>query len=117
MLDSEIQLRGKKELIEKFIEENLPLVRDSEFVADAFDMFWTTEKKKAIVNLSKEENLDFKKLVDVVSNYLFTEKEPLRDEVIAVMNERPSLKNRATSSNRIINKIKDFIETFINGMG
>src|SRR5690606_16072271 len=117
MLETEIQLRSKKELIEKFIEENLPLLRDSEQVNDAFDSFWTIQKKKAIQNLSKEENLDFKKLVDVVSNYLFTEKEPLRDEVIAVMNERPSLRDRATSSQRILTKIKDFVETFINGMG
>src|SRR5690606_2160293 len=41
MLESEIQLRSKKELIEKFIEENLPLLRDSEQVTDAFDSFWT----------------------------------------------------------------------------
>lgn len=117
MLASETQLRSKKELIEKFIDENLPLVRDSEQVTDAFDSFWTNEKKKAIENLSKNENLDFKKLVDVVSNYLFTEKEPLRDEVIAVMNERPSLKNRASISERVLTKIKDFVETFIDGMG
>ncbi|WP_276391902.1 type I restriction endonuclease subunit R [Eudoraea chungangensis] len=117
ILESEIQLRSKKELIEKFIEENLPLVTDSDLIPDAFEDFWTIEKKSAIVNLSKEENLDFKKLVDLVSNYLFTEKEPLRDEVISVMNERPSLKERAKSSNRIITKINDFIETFINGMG
>lgn len=117
MLSSEAQLRSKKELIEKFIEENLPLIRDSDLVVTEFDTFWTSEKKKAINNLSQEENLDFKKLVDVISNYLFTEKEPLRDEVIAVMNERPSLKNRATSSERIITKIKDFITTFIEGMG
>ncbi|MGC6431739.1 MAG: type I restriction endonuclease subunit R [Jejuia sp.] len=117
MLDSEIQLRSKKELIEKFIEENLPLVTDSDLIPNAFESFWTEEKKNAIVTISKEENLDFKKLVDIVSNYLFTEKEPLRDEVIAVMNERPSLKERANSSKRIITKIKEFIETFINGMG
>ncbi len=117
MLNSEIQLRSKKELIEKFIEENLPFIRDSDQVTDAFDSYWTLEKKKAIQNLSKEENLDYKKLVDVVSNYLFTEKEPLRDEVISVMNERPSLKNRASSSLRILAKIKAFVETFIDGMG
>ncbi len=117
ILESEIQLRSKKELIEKFIEENLPLVTDLDLIPNAFEDFWTFEKKSAIVNLSKEENLDFKKLVDLVSNYLFTEKEPLRDEVIGVMNERPSLKERAKSSKRIITKINDFIETFINGMG
>ena len=116
MLASDSELRSKKELIERFIEENLPLIRDTELVADEFDTFWTTEKKKAIYELSKEENLDFQKLVEVISNYLFTEKTPLRDEVIAVMKERPSLRQRATISERIIDKIKSFVTTFIDGM-
>lgn len=117
LIDSNTQLRSKKELIEKFIDENLPLVTDSDNVVDAFDVFWTSEKKKAIKELSSEENLDYEQLVEVVSNYLFTQKEPLRDDVIAVMKDRPSLKERATSSNRIITKIIDFVETFIDGMG
>ena len=86
-------------------------------MANEFESFWTVEKKKAILKLAKEENLDYQKLVDLVSNYLFTEKEPLRDEIIAVMNERPSLRERATSSDRILGKVKDFVETFIDGMG
>jgi len=117
MLGSETQLRSKKELIEKFITENLPLITDSELVANEFESFWTIEKKKAILQLAKEENLDYQKLVDLVSNYLFTEKEPLRDEIIAVMKERPSLRDRATSSERVLGKVKGFVETFINGMG
>lgn len=117
ILASESQLRSKKELIEKFIEENLPLITDSELVANEFESFWTIEKKKAILKLAKEENLDYQKLVDLVSNYLFTEKEPLRDEIIEVMKERPSLRDRATSSERVLGKVKDFVETFIEGMG
>lgn len=116
ILTSDTQLRSKKELIEKFIVENMPLINDSELISDEFENYWTAEKKKAVVNLSKEENLDFKKLVDTISNYLFTEKPPLRDEVINMLNERPSLKERASISKRIINKITDFVETFINGM-
>ena len=117
ILASESQLRSKKELIERFIAENLPLITDSELVADEFESFWTIEKKKAILKLAKEENLDYQKLVDLVSNYLFTNKEPLRDAIIAVMNERPSLRDRAISSDRIFGKIKGFVETFIDGMG
>ena len=117
MLASDSQLRSKKELIERFIEENLPLVRDSDLVADEFETYWTNEKKKAVQQLSNDENLDYKKLIDVISNYLFTEKAPLRDDVIGLLNTRPSLKERASISERITTKITDFVETFINGMG
>ncbi|PCJ22830.1 MAG: deoxyribonuclease HsdR [Flavobacteriales bacterium] len=117
MMESDTQLRSKKELIERFIDENLPLVTDSDNIEDAFDTFWTIEKKKAIKKLSNDDNLNFEKLVEVVSDYLYTKKEPLRDEVIALMNERPSLKERATASKIVTSKIISFVETFIEGMG
>jgi type I restriction enzyme R subunit len=117
MMASETQLRSKKELIEKFMIENLPLLTDVDNIQEFFDSYWTTEKVKAIENLSKEENLDAEKLNDVIGKYLFTEKQPLRDEVIGLMNERPSLKERATASERILNKIISFVDTFIDGMG
>jgi type I restriction enzyme, R subunit len=110
-------LRSKKELIERFIEENLPLIANSDHIEDAFETYWTTEKKKAIQQLSKNENLNYNNLLTTVSNYLFTQKEPMRDEVIGLMNERPSLKERASVSTRIARKIINFVETFIEGMG
>ena len=39
MLGSDSKLRSKKELIERFIDENLPLVRDADLVADEFDSY------------------------------------------------------------------------------
>jgi len=117
IIASDTQLRSKKELIERFIEENMPLISNSDNIEDAFDTFWTIEKKKAFKKLSSDENLNYDNLVTTVSNYLFTQKEPLRDEVITLMNERPSLKERASASKRIITKIIKFVETFIEGMG
>lgn len=117
MMASQTQLRSKKELIEKFMIENLPLVTDVDTMQESFNAFWNVEKQKAIETLSIEENLDKAKLQDVIGNYLFTQKAPLRDEVISLMNVRPSLKERATASERILNKIIAFVETYIDGMG
>lgn len=33
------------------------------------------------------------------------------------MNQKPNLRDRTTSSDRILGKVKDFVETFIDGMG
>ena len=49
-------------------------------------------------------------------NYLFTEKTPLRDEIIDIMQMPPKLKQRRTIVERIIDKIKEFVETFIDGV-
>jgi len=117
MMESNTELRSKKELIERFIEENLPMVRKEDSVEDAFDAFWTAEKKKAFKEVSEKENLDFQKLIDVVQTFLFTKKEPRPDELIELMNERPKLKERASASARIKAKIMEFVETFIEGMG
>lgn len=117
MIASNTDLRSKKELIERFIEENLPLISNSDHIEEAFEDFWTIEKKKAFEQLSKEENLDYSNLIETVSQYLFTQKEPMRDEVISLMKERPALKERKSVSKRITSKIKQFVETFIEGMG
>lgn len=117
MMASNTELRSKKELIERFIDESLPLVRNTDNVEDAFDTFWTNEKKKAFKALSEQENLNFDSLVNTVSNYLFTKKPLLPNEVISLMNQRPSLKERASAAKRIKASILKFVETFIEGMG
>jgi type I restriction enzyme R subunit len=110
------QLRSKRELIEKFINEHLPIIEDSEDIPDEFVQFMTAEKLQAIKSLSKEEGLDSVKLEKVIGDYMFTEKIPLRDDIIDTMNTRPSLKERKTKAERITNKILEFVETFISGI-
>ena len=112
----ETQLRSKRELIEKFIRENLPLIEDPDNVPDEFEAFWNQERVSALNQLSKEENLDTDKLQGIVDDYLYTEKKPLRDSVINAMNERPSLKERATVAERVTERIVAFVQTFIDGI-
>ena len=110
------QLRSKRELIEKFINEHLPIIEDSDDIPDEFVAFMTAEKLQAIKSLSEEEGLDSEKLEKVIGDYMFTEKIPLRDDIIGTMNTRPSLKERKTKAERITNKILEFVETFISGI-
>ncbi len=110
------ELRSKRELVEKFIKEHLPNIDDSEDVEEVFDAFWTEERKKALDAISTEEKLNAEKLEKVIGNYLFTEKKPLRDDVIGMMEKRPSLKERGPTAERLINKVLSFVETFISGM-
>ncbi len=110
------QLRSKRELIEKFIQENLPHISDSDDIPEEFENYWNEERKEALSKLSEDENLDSEKLQEVIGKYLFTEKKPLRDDVIGLLNKRPALKERATVAERVTDKILRFVETFINGM-
>ncbi|NQZ15025.1 MAG: type I restriction endonuclease subunit R [Alphaproteobacteria bacterium] len=116
ILDTETQLRSKKELIERFIADHFADMPASANVAEEFDTYWTEEKRKALVLLSEEEGLDPDGLEKVLGNYLFTEKTPMRDEIIEIMETRPSLRERSTVAERIIVRIRDFVETFIDGV-
>lgn len=116
ILDSEAQLRSKKELIERFIAEHMPKVPVDGDIGDAFDEYWSIEKSRAIEDLAKAEGLEQEGLRSIISDYLYTEKAPMRDSVISIMEEKPRLKKRASTTERIIDKIKAFVETFIDGV-
>ncbi len=116
LIVGESQLRSKRELIEKFINQTLPVIEDSEDIPEEFLNFWTKERVDAIKNLSEEESLDAEKLEQVIGDFIYTEKEPLRDDIIGMMTKRPSLRDRKSIAERVKTKIMDFVETFINGI-
>lgn len=115
LLNSDIQLRSKKELIEKFIQKHLPLIESPDDVMDAFEDFVEAERKEAIQNMSSEEALDQEKLEHVIGEYLFTDKQPLREDIVGLMIQKPSLKERSSKIERVTHKIYDFVNTFISG--
>ena len=74
LLDSEAQLRSKRELIDEFIAgqfKNLPPDAD---VGAEFGQYWAVKKQQAKVALAQEENLNEEGLENVIGDYIFTEK-------------------------------------------
>lgn len=117
LLNTEAHLRSKRELIEKFIQENLPVLEDEDDIAEAFDKFWNEEQQNAFNKLVKEENLSPDKTQTLIEDYLYAEREPLRDEILELLEgEKPSVLERKKTGDRILSKILGFVETFINGM-
>ena len=89
IITGQSDLRSKRELIERFIDENLPNIEDSDNIPEEFEKFWNKERVKYINKLVEEENLDKDKLEKVIGDYMFTEKEPLRDDLIDMLHKRP----------------------------
>lgn len=117
LLSTEKTLRSKRELIERFIEENLPLITDTDEVTGEFDKFWDKEQKLAFEKLVKEEQLSKEKTQKLIEDYLFAEKEPLTDDLLDLIEgEKPSILQRKKRRDGILLRIKDFVDTFINGM-
>lgn len=117
LLNTEMQLRSKKELIEKFIRENLPIILDTDDIPQEFEKYWTVEQEKAFVRLVDEEKLSKERTQALIENYLYSEQEPMRDEILDLLiDEKPTLLQRKTIGERILKKILGFVDTFINGI-
>jgi type I restriction enzyme R subunit len=116
LLSGEAKLRSKKELIVNFINSNLINIKTSEDVENEFENYVNEEKQKAFDLLCAEEGLTPEKLEKVIGDYIYTERTPMRDEVVELLIEKPKLLARKKVVARVIEKIMDFVNTFIDGI-
>jgi type I restriction enzyme R subunit len=68
LLNNNPQLRSKRELIEKFIQENLPEIMDTDDIIPVFEKFWNSEQQNAFNQLITEENLSAEKSEKLIEN-------------------------------------------------
>lgn len=116
LLGGDVQLRSKRDLIQKFIDENMPKIKDGDDIEDEFEKYWQDEKVLALGKLCEEEQLDkaqFKALIDA---YIYSGREPIKDEVFQCLDNRPSVLKARSIGDRIIGKMKEFVEVFVKGM-
>jgi type I restriction enzyme R subunit len=113
----DIELRSKRELIEKFIEQNLPKLDSSVEIPESFEDFWEKERVAAFDHLCKEEQLDATKLKKVIDRYVYTGQEPLPDPDIVDLIQRPlGILERGSTRKRVLEKVVDYVETYIRGV-
>ena len=117
LLNTEAHLRSKRELIELFIKANLPAIEDTDDIPQEFEKFWNAEQQKAFNQLVNEEKLSAERTQSLIEDYLYAEREPLRDEILQLLEgEQPTLLERKKTGDRILKKILNFVDTFINGI-
>lgn len=120
ILDSvagDIELRTKRELIQKFIEKNLPQLGSAAEIPDSFEDFWEQERLSAFDKLVKEEDLDADALNKVIERFIYTGKAPLPDPDIVNLIQKPmGLMERGPTKQRVLEKVVNFVDTFIKGV-
>jgi len=120
ILDSvagDLELRSKRELIEKFIEQNLPEAGSSAEIPDCFEDFWEKERVDAFEQLVKEEQLDAEKLKKVIDRYIYTGEQPLPDpDIIDLITKPLKIAERGPTRKRVLEKVVDYVATFIKGV-
>ena len=103
------ELRSKIDLIEKFIETNIPEIEDKNEIEGHFEEFIDEEKSKAVSELIDGEQLDDNITRGIIAEYEFSGK--MRNDIIKnSFTERLGLKERRSK----LQKIKDMIINLVD---
>ena len=116
ILNNDITLYDKQELIQKFIDENLPTMPNGQTVEEAFKNFWDVEKEAAYQKICVEENLKVETMQKVIQNYEYTKRLPRKDELKDLPNYKVGLFQRENVLSNLLNKTHQLINRFYMGL-
>ena len=108
--DSE-ELRSKKLLIEKFINESITNIPDGKDLETEFEEFLITERTKAIAKFVKKEELYEDKVEETMTKYIFTKKININD-IKKIFKGKPKLREKRIKILMVENGIKSIVEVF-----
>lgn len=112
LFDRDVQLRKKKDLIKKFIEENLPRIGKSDDVEKAFSDFWASERADSLKIIAKNENIPVEKFEHLIGEYLYTQKLPNGQDIVEMLPEVPMIRERQGIIDRIKGAIENIVDMF-----
>ena len=116
IISGDLVLRSKKELIEKFISDNLLEIKDSTEVGDKFGEFWQEEQVSEFEKIVNEEGLMSEKLQGIIDTYLYSGRKPRKDDIAKTLVKKPKILELNDIVRRVGSKISKFIETFVEGI-
>lgn len=117
LLGKETQLRSKRDLIEKFIDQNIPGIGAEESLEDVFSEFWGRERSEAIATLCEREEMREQAVYEMLDAYHFSGKAPLRETIFAALDEKPRLLQRKAIYERIVASLLDIVRKFDDDIG
>lgn len=117
MLGNEAQLRSKRELIEKFIDEYMPQAPDINDLSGVFSGYWFHEKRKAIHKFCVTEQLDKEGVNRLIEQYHFSGKDPLREDIFQYLAYKPKLMERKKLYDRLLGQLKEIIHKYDDDTG
>ncbi|MEZ4756866.1 MAG: hypothetical protein R2817_08575, partial [Flavobacteriales bacterium] len=85
-------------------------------IQDEFAQYWEDQRVLALQQLCEEEGLDRKQFANLIDAYIFTGQEPLKDDVFKCLEARPSVLKAREIGERIVERMKEYVEVFVKGM-
>lgn len=112
LLDTQVQLRSKRELVERFIKHNMSGLSASDNVEQIFSDYMETEKQIYLSDICKKEHLRKEHVEAMIAAFNFTGKEPLGEDVFNAMTEKPRILERRHKINSATMQIMDLVNIF-----
>lgn len=117
LLQSEVSLRGKRPYIEKFIDQKLPMLGPEDDIRQAFADFWSEERSNAFKTFEGEHGLKDQEFQALVSQMMFSGKQPLADDVMTALKEKPSILQRRKKVETVLEGVNELVEIFDENVG
>lgn len=112
IFDRDVKLRKKKDLIRKFIEENLPRIDKAEDVEKSFGEFWASERSESLKTIAEAEKIPLDKFEQLIGEYLYTQRLPQGQDIVDMMPEAPRILQRQGIIDRIKSAIENIVDIF-----
>lgn len=117
LLNSDVKLRSKRELIERFINEHMPKMQPGQDLSQRFAEFWNEEKQKAVRDICESEGIKADVLQEMIESYHFSGKQPLSETIVSALNEKPKILERKSIVKRVTEKLMQLVRVFEDDLG
>jgi type I restriction enzyme R subunit len=112
IFDRDVKLRKKKDLIRKFIEENLPKIEKSDDVEKAFGEFWNSERSLSLRSVAEAEHIPLEKLEGLIGEYIYSQRLPGEQAIADMLPAQPKILERQSIIGRIRTAIENIVDIF-----
>lgn len=110
------ELRSKRELIERFLESSLPNITDASDVDGVWAEFVSEEQVASFKQMCGDGGLDAEKTQYLLDRYMSSGRLPKDQDIADALMTQPSILQRQSILETVKSKIRDFIDTFIEGI-
>lgn len=105
------ELRSKQDLIEEFINKDLPIIKKDE-IDEKFEDYVDRKRNEEFNNIIKEENIDEESTKEFLSEYEYSGK--IKKDIIkkSIKEEGLGFRQRRNKIKILVDKITDFVDKF-----
>ena len=114
-ITNDIKQHSKRELIQRFIEEQLVHIDNPMSIADALEDFFADEREKALFKLSTEYAVRPEQLSEVIDKYVWLGQEVPKDEMTDLLKGKHSYMQTRKLSTNLSEAVNEYAETYYTG--